>query len=66
MKISNLKLDIAIYAGNKQNNKDCSKVLNSSAMLEKSSMVDSLDWNYIVLEDLSEYLRSQLEREDIS
>lgn len=35
-------------------------------MLDKSLESDTTSWNYIVLEDTSEYYKSQLEREDIS
>ena len=35
-------------------------------MLDKSLESDNSAWNYVVLEDTSEYYRSQLEREDIS
>ena len=35
-------------------------------MLDRSLESDNSAWNYVVLEDTSEYYRSQLEREDIS
>jgi hypothetical protein len=54
-----------VYSGDKQG-KDCSRVLDSSAMIDKSQASETNSWNYIILEDTAEYYRSQLEREDIS
>ena len=54
-----------MYSGDKQG-KDCSRVLDSSAMIDKSQASETNSWNYIILEDTAEYYRSQLEREDIS
>jgi hypothetical protein len=54
-----------VYSGDKQG-KDCSRVLDSSAMIDKSQASETNSWNYIILEDTAEYYRSQLERNDIS
>jgi hypothetical protein len=56
---------MVVYSGDKQS-KDCSRVLDSSAMMDKSQVSETNSWNYIILEDTAEYYRSQLEREDIS
>lgn len=42
---------MVVFSNLKNKRKECSRILDSSVMTEKNSIIQSLEWSYIIVED---------------